>query len=159
MWLIRLHKPISHARELLLCYTSKKVISKLHKLLITRATTQAQYIYESKYKLVYGDRKPMGRWWHNDFYPEVHLVATKLVPIVSTTHLVVWRLISITHQAHMLGTARTYPQVRIAQWHALLVLLFMAPTGWARYPSQILLWSHAKASHGLHNGERNLQDV
>jgi hypothetical protein len=145
MWLTRLHKPISHARELLLCYTSKKVISKLHKLLITRATTQAQYIYiyESKYKLVYGDRKPTRRWWHDDFYPEVHLVATKLVPVVSTTHLVVRRLIGITRQAHTLGTARTYPQVRVAQWHALLVLLFTAPAGWARYPSQILLWIHA----------------
>jgi hypothetical protein len=27
-----LHKPISHARELLLCYTSKKITSKIHKL-------------------------------------------------------------------------------------------------------------------------------
>jgi hypothetical protein len=27
--------------------------------------------------------------WHDDFYPEVHLVTTKLVPVVSTTHLVV----------------------------------------------------------------------
>ena len=52
----------------------------------------------------------MGRQgWHGDFYPEVHLVATKLVPIVLTAHLVVQRLIGITCQAHMLGTARTYP--------------------------------------------------
>jgi hypothetical protein len=37
------------------------------------------------------------------------LVATKLVPIMSTAHLVVRWLIGITHQAHMLGTVRTYP--------------------------------------------------
>jgi hypothetical protein len=49
------------------------------------------------------------------FYLEVHVLANKLVPIVSTTHLVVRRLIGITRQAHTLGTARTYPQVRVAQ--------------------------------------------
>ena len=38
------------------------------------------------------------------------MVATKLVPIVSTAHLVVRRLIGITHQAHMLDTGRTYPK-------------------------------------------------
>jgi hypothetical protein len=38
-----------------------------------------------------------------------------LVPVVSTTHLVVQRLIGITRQAYMLGTARTYPQVRVTQ--------------------------------------------
>jgi 5-methylcytosine-specific restriction endonuclease McrA len=38
------------------------------------------------------------------------LVATKLVPVMSTAHLVVWQLIGITHQAHTLGTARTYPK-------------------------------------------------
>ena len=49
------------------------------------------------------------------FYPEVHLGAIKLVPIVSTAHLVVRWLIGITRQTHILGTARTYPQVRVAQ--------------------------------------------
>jgi hypothetical protein len=39
------------------------------------------------------------------FYPKVHVLANKLVLIVSTTHLVVRRLISITCHAHMLGTA------------------------------------------------------
>ena len=33
MLLKRLLKPISHTRELLLCYTSNKVTSKLHKLI------------------------------------------------------------------------------------------------------------------------------
>ena len=51
-------------------------------------------------------RTRMTRW----FYPEVHVLANTLVPIVSTAHLVVQRLIGITHQAHMLGTARTYPK-------------------------------------------------
>jgi hypothetical protein len=32
------------------------------------------------------------------------------IPVVSTAHLVVWLLIGITHQAHMSGTARTYPK-------------------------------------------------
>jgi hypothetical protein len=44
------------------------------------------------------------------FSPEVHVLANTLVPIVSTSHLVVWWLIGITRQAHMLGTARTYPK-------------------------------------------------
>ena len=32
------------------------------------------------------------------------------VPVVSTAHLLVRRLISITHQAHTSGTATTYPE-------------------------------------------------
>ena len=96
----------------------------------------------------------MGRQgWHNDFYPEFHMLANTLVPIVLTTHLVVRRLIGITCQAHTLGTARTYPQVRVVQWHALLELLFAAPAGRAQCLSQILLWSSAQSSHRLHDGE------
>ena len=38
------------------------------------------------------------------------LVATKLVPVVSTAHLVVRRLIGITRQARTLGATRTYPK-------------------------------------------------
>jgi hypothetical protein len=49
------------------------------------------------------------------FYAEVHVLANTLVPVVSTTHLVVLQLIGITRQAHTLGTVRTYPQVRVAQ--------------------------------------------
>ena len=52
--------------------------------------------------------------WHGDFSPEVHVLANTLVSVVSTAHLVVQRLIGITHQARTLGTARTYPQVRVA---------------------------------------------
>jgi hypothetical protein len=100
-----------------------------------------------------GNCKPTGRWWHSDFYPEIHLVATKLVPVVSTTHLVVRRLIGVHSLAHMLGTARTYPQVRVAQWHALLVLLCTTPAGWARYPSQILLRGTTQSSCMLHDGK------
>jgi hypothetical protein len=95
---------------------------------------------------VYGDYKPTGRWWHGDFYPEVHFVATKLVPVVSIDHLVIQQLIGITCQVHMLGTARTYPQVMVAQWHAQLELLFAALTGQAQYPSQSLLWNTAQSS-------------
>ena len=35
---------------------------------------------------------------------------TRYVPVVSTAHLVVRRLIGITCQARMLGTLRTYPE-------------------------------------------------
>ena len=44
------------------------------------------------------------------FYPEVHVLANTLVPIMSTAHLVVRQLIGITHQARTSGTARTYPK-------------------------------------------------
>ena len=44
------------------------------------------------------------------FYPEVHVLTNMLVPIVLTSHLVVWRLIGITRQAHTWGTTRTYPK-------------------------------------------------
>ena len=48
--------------DLLLCYTSKKITSKLHKLTNYKSNyTSTIYIYESKYKLVYGGCKPMGR--------------------------------------------------------------------------------------------------
>jgi hypothetical protein len=84
----------------------------------------------------------MAQW----FYSEVHVLANTLVPIVSTAHLVVRRLISITRQAHTLGTTRTYPQVMVAQWHTPLELLFVTPTGWAQSPSQSLLRSTAQSS-------------
>ena len=38
------------------------------------------------------------------------MFANTLVPVVSTAHLVVWRLIGITRQAHTSGTVRTYPK-------------------------------------------------
>jgi hypothetical protein len=63
------------------------------------------------------------------FSPEAHILANTLVPVVLTAHLVIWRLIGITHQARTSGTTRTYPQVRVAQCHALLQLLFAAPAG------------------------------
>ena len=45
---------------------------------------------------------------HGDFYPEVHMLANTLVPVVSTAHLVVRSLIGITCQARMSGTTSTY---------------------------------------------------
>jgi hypothetical protein len=44
------------------------------------------------------------------FYPDVHVLANMLVPIVSIAHLVVRRLTGITRQARTSGTARTYPK-------------------------------------------------
>jgi hypothetical protein len=49
------------------------------------------------------------------FSSKIHLVATKLVPVISTANLVVWRLIDITHQAHTLDTAKPTPKLRVAQ--------------------------------------------
>jgi hypothetical protein len=57
------------------------------------------------------------------------------VPVVSTAHLVVRRLIGITCQARTSGTARTYPESEVAQWHAQLELLFVIPAGWAQSSS------------------------
>jgi hypothetical protein len=53
------------------------------------------------------NRKTRMTWW---FYPKVHVLANTLVPVVSTTHLVVRWLIGITRQAQISGTARTYPK-------------------------------------------------
>jgi hypothetical protein len=38
------------------------------------------------------------------------VLANTPVPVVSTAHMVVRRLIGITHQARTSGTARTYPK-------------------------------------------------
>ena len=43
------------------------------------------------------------------FYPKVLVLANTLVPVVSTAHLVVRRLIGITRQVRTSGAARTYP--------------------------------------------------
>jgi hypothetical protein len=58
--------------------------------------------------LAYGDHKPTGRWWYGDFYPEVHLVVTKLVPVMSTVQLVVLELIGTTPSSS-LGRCKNLP--------------------------------------------------
>jgi hypothetical protein len=45
-----------------------------------------------------------------NFLPRLTWLPPSYVPIVSTAHLVVRRLIGITRQACMSGTARTYPK-------------------------------------------------
>ena len=51
-----------------------------------------------------------------DFNTAYHaILVNTLVPVVSTAHLVVRRLIGITRQARTSSTARTYPKVRVAQ--------------------------------------------
>ena len=105
-----------HARELFLCYTSKKITSKLHKLTNYKSNYASTMYMNVNTSLCKGDANQQeDKDDHDDFYPEVHLVATKLVPVMSIAHLVVRWLIGITHQAHMLGTPRTYPQVRVSQ--------------------------------------------
>jgi hypothetical protein len=55
-------------------------------------------------------------------------LATKLVPVVSTAHLVVRELIG-TMPSPYVGRHKNLPEVRVAQWNAQLELLFTAPTG------------------------------
>jgi hypothetical protein len=56
------------------------------------------------------------------------VVATKLVPVVSTAHLVIHELI-VTTPSPSLGYRKNLPEVRIAQWYTQLELLFTAPAG------------------------------
>ena len=77
--------------------------------------------------------------WHGDFYPDVHLFATKLVPIETSSKVAVGPLASGDPQA-TLSYVECLPQA-LAFWHgritcrfsclALLELLFVALTGWA----------------------------
>ena len=98
--------------------------------------------------------KPTGRQeWHGNFCPEVHVLSNTLVPVVSTIHLVVHWLIGTTPSPHVGCRKNPTDQVRVAQWHAQLELLFTIPVGWAQSPSQILLWSTAQSSRVLHDGE------
>ena len=61
MWLTRLLKPICHVRDLLLCYTSKKVTSKLHKLTNYKSNyTRTMYMKVNK-SLCNEEYKLMGR--------------------------------------------------------------------------------------------------
>jgi hypothetical protein len=74
------------------------------------------------------------------------VLTNTLVPVVSTVHLVVQRLTNTTPSPHIGHCKNPTNQVRVAQRHALLELLFAAPTGWAQYPSQSLLWSTVQFS-------------
>ena len=74
-----------------------KVISKLHKLSNYKSNYTSLIYMKVNASLCNGDanqREEQGR--HDDFSPEVHVFANTLVPVVSTAHLVVRRLISIT---------------------------------------------------------------
>ena len=70
---------------------------------------------------------------HGDFSPEVHVFANMLVPVVLTAHLEVHILIGITSQT-LNRVLHNQHKMRVAQWHALLELLFAAPTGRAQVP-------------------------
>ena len=100
MRLTRLLKPISHARDLLLWYTSKKVTSKLHKLTNYKSNyTSSMYMKVNtslcKKGMQTNEKTRMTRW----FYPEVHVLANTLVRVVSIAHLVVRWLIGTTLEA------------------------------------------------------------
>jgi hypothetical protein len=84
--------------------------------------------------------------WHGDFYPEIHVLVNTLVLVVSTVHLVVRRLIGTTPSPHVGRRKNPMNQLRVAQWYALLELLFVAPAGRAQYPSQSLLWNTTQSS-------------
>jgi hypothetical protein len=103
-------------QELLLCYTSKKVTSKLHKLTNYKSNYTSTMYMNVTTSLCKGDANQ--REDKDDtmiFLLRFTCLPTRYVPVVSTAHLVVRRLIGITCQARMSGTARTYPQVRVAQ--------------------------------------------
>ena len=80
------------------------------------------------------------------FYPEVHVLANTLVSVVSIAHLVVRRLIGITHQAHTLGTARTYPESEGSSTTRSTRFALRGSMGRAQCPSQSLLQSTAQSS-------------
>jgi hypothetical protein len=65
------------------------------------------------------------------------VLANTLVPVVSTIHLVVQRLIGTTPSPYVGRRKNPMNQVRVAQWHAQLELLFAAPAGWAQYPHNL----------------------
>jgi hypothetical protein len=71
-----------------------------------------------KYKLVLGNCKPRDeRGWSGDFYPEVHLVATKLVPVETSSKVVAGPL------------ASGDPQVTLSQAESLPQALALDPAG------------------------------
>jgi hypothetical protein len=52
----------------------------------------------------------------HDFYSEVHVLTSTLIPIVSAVHLVVRELIDTT-RSPWLGRRKNLPQVRVTQWN------------------------------------------
>ena len=54
------------------------------------------------------ERSPMRQGTH-DFSPMVHMLAGTLVPVVSTTHLVVWQLIGVSKPIPTLGCHKNLP--------------------------------------------------
>jgi hypothetical protein len=91
------------------------------------------------------ERPRLTQW----FSPEVHVLANTLVPIMSTntfSSMANWYSHKlIPHVGIQEPTASMVAQWH-AQWHAVLVLLFTAPSGWARHPSQSFLRSTAQSS-------------
>jgi hypothetical protein len=94
------------------------------------------------------------RGWHGNFYPKVHLVVTKLVPVETSSKVAASPLASGDPQV-TLSHVECLPQALALDLAkplcrplclALLELLFVAPMGWAQYPSQSLLWSTAQSS-------------
>ena len=69
---------------------------------------QSQYEYQMN-----TGRYPMREVTHN-FSPEVHVLTGMLVPVVSTTHLVVRELIGTT-PSPSLGRRKNLPEVRVTQ--------------------------------------------
>jgi hypothetical protein len=72
-------------QELLQCYTSKKVTSKLHKLTNYKSNYTKHNIWNVNTSLCCTECKPPRRWWrqcwHSDFYPMVQVFANTLVVV------------------------------------------------------------------------------
>ena len=72
---------ISHARELLLCYTSKKVTSQLHKLTTYKSNYTSIMYTKVITSLCKGDANQQEeQCLHGDFSLEVHMLANTLRP-------------------------------------------------------------------------------
>ena len=129
----------------------QEVISKLHKPTNYKSnytSTMNMKIITSLCKGIANQRDEQG--WHTDFYLEVHLVATKLVPVETSSKVAAGPLVSgdpqvtlpwgvITTSSSTWYGRTTYRPSRLT----LLELILVAPVGWAQYLSQILLRSTA----------------
>jgi hypothetical protein len=92
----------------------QEVTSKLHKSTNYKSNYTSTMYMKVNTRLCCAECKPPRRWrrqcWYGDFLPRFTWLPPSYVPIVSTTHLMVRRLIGITRQARTSGTARTYPE-------------------------------------------------
>ena len=102
-----------------------------------------------------GNCKPIGRWWHGNFFPEVRRVCQQLRPCWGKPKVVADPLPNGRPQAHTLPSGSTY--IRAIVVHSagplgalrtslLLELLFMSPMGERNTAHK----GFSRATHNLH---------